>query len=92
MPVMPSYAKMLTPDDLPTLGSDSVLSNSNDDKTEKFIAEYSQSAARFISDKKKAADLADMDKTSLAVRSQTRQLMKLTIGYPKPVMPNSVLM
>ncbi|HBC7430230.1 TPA: inverse autotransporter beta domain-containing protein [Providencia rettgeri] len=61
MPVMPSYAKMLTPDDLPTLGSDSVLSNSNsNDKTEKFIAEYSQSAARFISDKKKAADLADM--------------------------------
>ncbi|MBQ0365293.1 invasin domain 3-containing protein [Providencia rettgeri] len=60
MPVMPSYAKMLTPDDLPTLGSDAVLSNSNDDKTEKFIAEYSQSAARFISDKKKAADLADM--------------------------------
>ncbi|MEY0429894.1 invasin domain 3-containing protein [Providencia rettgeri] len=60
MPVIPSYAKMLTPDDLPTLGSDSVLSNSNDDKTEKFIAEYSQSAARFISDKKKAADLADM--------------------------------
>lgn len=25
MPVMPSYAKMLTPDDLPTLGSDPVL-------------------------------------------------------------------
>ncbi|HEM8181991.1 TPA: inverse autotransporter beta domain-containing protein [Providencia rettgeri] len=58
MPVMPSYAKMLTPDDLPTLGSDPVLTN--DDKTEKLIAEYSQSAARFISDKKKAADLADM--------------------------------
>ncbi|MEX9602714.1 MULTISPECIES: invasin domain 3-containing protein [unclassified Providencia] len=58
MPVMPSYAKMLTPDNLPTLGSDPVLTN--DDKTAQFIAEYSQSAARFISDKKKAADLADM--------------------------------
>ncbi|HHE8320300.1 TPA: invasin domain 3-containing protein [Providencia rettgeri] len=58
MPVMPSYAKMLTPDELPTLGSDPVLTD--DGKTEKFIAEYSQSAARFISDKKKVADLADM--------------------------------
>ncbi len=58
MPVIPSYAKMLTPDDLPTLGSDPVLTD--DDKTEKLVAEYSQSAARFISGKKKAADLADM--------------------------------
>ncbi|MGG7474381.1 inverse autotransporter beta domain-containing protein [Providencia sp. R1] len=58
MPVMPSYAKTLTPDDLPTLGSDPVLTD--DDKTEKLVAEYSQSAARFISGKKKAADLADM--------------------------------
>ncbi|MEX9870090.1 invasin domain 3-containing protein [Providencia huaxiensis] len=58
MPVMPSYAKMLTPDDLPILGSDHLLTDDN--KAEKFVAEYSQSAARFISDKKKAADLADM--------------------------------
>lgn len=30
MPVMPSYAKMLTPDDLPTLGSDPVLTYAGD--------------------------------------------------------------
>lgn len=51
MPVMPSYAKMLSPDELPTLGGDSLPLDDN--KTEQLIAEYSQSAARFISDKKK---------------------------------------
>ncbi|MGV2934522.1 Ig-like domain-containing protein [Providencia sp. AGC89] len=58
MPVMPSYAKMLSPDELPTLGGDSLPLDDN--KTEQLIAEYSQSAARFISDKKKAADLAEL--------------------------------
>ena len=58
VPITPSYAKMLSPDELPTLGSDSAPTD--DHKVEQFIAEYSQSAAHFIADKKSTKDLADM--------------------------------
>ncbi|HBO22441.1 MAG TPA: hypothetical protein DD649_06070, partial [Providencia sp.] len=58
VPITPSYAKMLSPDELPTLGSDSAPTD--DHKVEQFIAEYSQSAAHFIADKKSTKDLADI--------------------------------
>ncbi|HGN1706767.1 TPA: invasin domain 3-containing protein [Providencia rettgeri] len=58
MPVMPSYGKMLTPDELPTLASEPILTDDN--KTERFLAEQSKNAANFLSQKKKTQDLGEM--------------------------------
>lgn len=47
MPIAPSYAKMLSPDELPSLGSEPLPVDNN--KTERFLAEHSKKAADFIS-------------------------------------------
>ncbi len=57
MPVIPSYAKMLDNNDLPTLGSDNIIA---EDNTERLVAEYSKTLGTFLSQKKKSKDLSDM--------------------------------
>ena len=57
MPVIPSYAKMLDNNDLPTLGSDNIIA---EDNTERLVAEYSKTLGTFLSQKKKTKDLSDM--------------------------------
>ncbi|WP_353244207.1 inverse autotransporter beta domain-containing protein, partial [Providencia sp.] len=57
MPVIPSYAKMLDNNDLPSLGSDNIIA---EDNTERLVAEYSKTLGTFLSQKKKTKDLSDM--------------------------------
>ncbi|WP_272666241.1 MULTISPECIES: inverse autotransporter beta domain-containing protein [unclassified Providencia] len=61
-PIMPSYAKMLSTDDLPTLGSSATQFEGTqpEDSTEHFLAEYGQNAANFASKENKTKNLTDM--------------------------------
>ncbi|ENR5393433.1 inverse autotransporter beta domain-containing protein [Providencia rettgeri] len=60
--IMPSYAKMLSTDDLPTLGSSATQFEGTqpEDSTEHFLAEYGQNAANFASKENKTKNLTDM--------------------------------
>ncbi|WP_294104672.1 inverse autotransporter beta domain-containing protein [Providencia sp.] len=62
VPAMPSYAKMLNLEDLPTLGSDAIQFEEiqPEDSTERFLAEYGQNAANFSAEEKNTKNLAEM--------------------------------
>ena len=60
--IVPSYAQIAYLDDLPTLGSNAFQfeGTQSGDSTERFLAEYGQNAANFVSEEKKQKKLADM--------------------------------
>ncbi|WPA92617.1 invasin domain 3-containing protein [Providencia zhijiangensis] len=56
MPVIPSYAKMLDNNDLPSLASEN---NVTEDNTERLVAEYSKTLGSFLSQNKNEQNLSD---------------------------------
>ena len=62
MPAIPSYAQILSTDNLPTLGSDAFQFDPlpSSDGTERFLAKYGQNAANLTSEENKTKNLSEM--------------------------------
>lgn len=82
MPVIPSYAKMLDNNDLPTLGSDNIIA---EDNTERLVAEYSKTLGTFLSQKKKTKDLSDMAQNYARNKAANEATKEIEGWLSKPV-------
>ncbi|MEW2740328.1 inverse autotransporter beta domain-containing protein [Providencia sp. PROV130] len=81
MPTLPSDAKMLTPDELPILGSSLPTLESND--SERNLAQYSKTAASWLVEQKNSHEISQMAQSYLSNQAANAAIEEITYWLSK---------
>ncbi|WP_272539585.1 inverse autotransporter beta domain-containing protein [Providencia sp. PROV197] len=76
VPILPSYAKMLTPDELPILGSPNQMAENNDG--ERNLAQYSKTAATLIASQKSGHEISQMAQSYFSNQAANAAIEEIT--------------